>query len=46
MLKKIEAIYGYLKMILNIAQDARHHHYNLWTAGKLEWFVKFRGIWP
>ena len=28
MLKKIEAIYGYLKMILNIAQDARRHHYN------------------
>ena len=26
--EEIEAIYGYLKMILNIAQDARHHHYN------------------
>ena len=45
--EEIEAIYDYSKMILNITQEARHHQSSVTIeAGKLEWFVKLRGIWP
>ena len=45
--EEIEAIYDYSKMILSIAQYARHHQsFVTIEAGKFKCFVKLRGIWP